>query len=1021
MPTDPIYSVEPGHLVQSIADPRRRGIVRRLGKVMAGHQYVDVFWQDTGATTSSRMSDLRVALDEPLSPFEQFVHGHLGSAADLQRLVTIERLKRDRPIRNNIHAFNASRTQFYAYQFKPLLKLLESPKHRLLIADEVGLGKTIEAGLILTELESRQDLRRVLVLAPANLRTKWKTELKTRFDAEFRVFGATELAEHVEERLERWDREQLRAIVSLETIRSPRLQAVLPELDVDLLIVDEAHHARNSATGVHRAVRAVAASAAAVLFLTATPIHLRTTDLFNLLNILDDDDFPDPITTDERLHANAGVLSAQRALASTPVQLGRALESLARLSESPWFATNALLQAVQVAIAGHLSPESRALTERERVDLQRDLAELSLLGHIVTRTKKRDVHHDAAIRRARAIPVPMYPGERLLYERVTTALQERLRDSAISSAWATTTPLRRLASSVHAMAEYYHDVLVRDDSLEEEDYDAVSGTDRAALSPEVVELVRDWPKDAPDSKYNALRQALAPGGEVASTEKIVVFATYRHTLAYLKRRLVADGVGVELLTSDVLLRDRTQVVERFRDDGAVRILLSSRVGSEGLDLQFASCVVNYDLPWNPMEVEQRIGRLDRIGQKSSRILILNLWHADTIEARILARLYERVNLFEFAMGDLEAILGEILPELHAVLFSPHLSEAEQEERVLHIEAVIRNRQAAQDDLDRESAELIGADDFFTDEVSRVQRQRRYVTEAQMARFVRDFLIARCPRSRLEPLSGGRRHRLHVDRALVECLQIEGHAGDALTIVGAAGNFVDLTLNQEEAYAHSSLDFVNVNHPLTQTIVSWSQQQSLPGACQLSVTTDAVPAGQYVLAVFKRFVRSARSYQELDAVLLNDRMHEVGDAESAERLLAEVVETGVDVEPPGFELEPAEAAAFADAAESVFDRRSQSLRSSLSQTNDAFLSRRTASIQRFFGRRLASERELLQRGITDQLSERYLRLRRGKIGKLEGDMKAKLAELDTQREVAIEHSQVVLAILSVRRLGDSNLE
>jgi SNF2 family DNA or RNA helicase len=159
--------------------------------------------------------------------------------AAFQRTMTLHRLVRDHPLRNNIYAFNASRTRFYPYQFKPLIKLLDSANHRLLICDEVGLGKTIEAGLILCELRARQDLRTVLVVCPSGLADKWKLELDRRFEEEFRIFRSRDLSDFLDEYEADPERKTLSGIVPLESLRSnavlERLEALTPSFDLVIL------------------------------------------------------------------------------------------------------------------------------------------------------------------------------------------------------------------------------------------------------------------------------------------------------------------------------------------------------------------------------------------------------------------------------------------------------------------------------------------------------------------------------------------------------------------------------------------------------------------------------------------------------------------------------------------------------------------------------------------------------------------------------------------------------------------
>ena len=156
-----------GDEVQSISDPNLIGTIVEICEFHADVQWYRVNFGPAGRPKKPEM-DLRPFVPAD-SPKDNLLKGNIDGYQEFQRLITYQRLLRDHPLRNNIYAFNASRTRFYPYQFKPLLKFLDSPKNRLLIADEVGLGKTIEAGLILTELKARQTIQKVLVVCPANL------------------------------------------------------------------------------------------------------------------------------------------------------------------------------------------------------------------------------------------------------------------------------------------------------------------------------------------------------------------------------------------------------------------------------------------------------------------------------------------------------------------------------------------------------------------------------------------------------------------------------------------------------------------------------------------------------------------------------------------------------------------------------------------------------------------------------------------------------------------------------------
>lgn len=325
--------------------------------------------------------------------------------------MTFQRLLRDLPLRNNIYAFNASRTRFYPYQFKPLLKFLDSPRQRLLVADEVGLGKTIEAGLVLTELRARQTIHRVLVVCPANLTQKWQIELKRRFGEGFTVLKKPDLLEFLEEYQHHPEDTHLNGIISMELIRRADLreplEAVAPGLD--LVVVDEAHHMRNP-NSQRKAGVLLSESSDAMLLLTATPIHLGNQNLYSLLNLLDRDEFPDFPSADHRFRRNEPIVKAQICLGQVPANITTAqglLEPLAAdgtVGKDPLYSQ--LMERME-AIAHQPMPdlESRRLLVRS----QRDLASLNLLGHILTRTRKREVQSLFPVRKA-------YPHSAALHE-----------------------------------------------------------------------------------------------------------------------------------------------------------------------------------------------------------------------------------------------------------------------------------------------------------------------------------------------------------------------------------------------------------------------------------------------------------------------------------------------------------------------------------------------------------------------------------------------------------------------------
>ena len=230
------------------------------------------------------------------------------------------------PLTDLLYAYEASRTQAEAYQFKPVLKFLDSPSSGILIADEVGLGKTIEAAIIHQELSVREPTGRVLVVCPAGLREKWKAELATRFDEQFQVLRRGDIAQDLQLYRDTGGSQPLKGIVGLETIRARNIQALYDEFQVtyDLVIIDEAHHLRTAGRLSNQIGERLSDLADHLVLLTATPLQTDRADLFNLLQFIDDTQFTTLADFEEQLAPNALLNAAIRALREIRRRFSRA-------------------------------------------------------------------------------------------------------------------------------------------------------------------------------------------------------------------------------------------------------------------------------------------------------------------------------------------------------------------------------------------------------------------------------------------------------------------------------------------------------------------------------------------------------------------------------------------------------------------------------------------------------------------------------------------------------------------------
>ncbi len=685
--------------------------------------------------------------------------GHLEAPETLRRHLAHVRLSGR--VSDMLYSLEATDTQFFAHQFKPVLKLLDSPTGHLLIADEVGLGKTIEAGLIWTELAARHRYGRLLVICPKALCDKWRMELSTKFDVDARIMGPADLQDALSNTFQQ--RRGFAAICGLPSVRprakrdresrpADRLADMVENIDafdmrVDLLIIDEAHHLRNPGTQSNATGRMFSAIARHVVMLSATPINLRSDDLHSLLRLVDPDTFRDPRALDGIIEANAPLIAARDAILSgAPIEKVRGM-----LDDS---AKHVLLKSSQQLAHLRLELDTTAgnMTEDRRAKLATHVESINLLANVVNRTRRRDVEEHRVVRDVKAWKANMVPIEQEVYERATRTILDYAEARGFPAGFLTVMPQRMLASCMPAALSHWRrnsGTIGIEDERDDDDDDDDDDRDDAPLKRELGWMAAALPNpaelEAVDTKFRAFVTAL--NGHLADhpSEKVVVFSTFLGTLDYLRRRLVAEGIRVAVLDSRV--QNRTELIGNFRTDPSIRALLSSEVGSEGIDLQFATAVINYDLPWNPMRVEQRIGRIDRLGQTAPKVTILNLMHRNTVDERIWDRLYERLKLCERALGGFEEVLGTEINGLEKDLLSGRLTEGEQQRRIDQTAQAIENVREHEERLEGDAAALIAHGDYVLREIREKRNGQRWISPEDIVDYLNLGL------GRLHPKSG----------------------------------------------------------------------------------------------------------------------------------------------------------------------------------------------------------------------------------------------------------------------------
>ncbi|MEQ8225767.1 MAG: SNF2-related protein, partial [Candidatus Eremiobacterota bacterium] len=479
---------------------------------------------------------------------------YLGRTLGFDTLITIEHNKIDE----------------MPHQLNVIKKVLKNMRGRALLADEVGLGKTIEAGVIMEELIARGLVRRVLIIPPAHITEQWKNEMKEKFNRDFLVFTASAYSPLI------LNREPFIIISINSAIRNNHVKEILLQQKWDLIIVDEAHYAKNRSTKKWNFLSLLSKNY--MLLLTATPLHNNLQELFNLITLIR---------------------------------------------------------------PGHLKDEKDFISKYiDKTDPRKpkNIHELKkLLSEVMVRTRRSSALVKFPQREARTIKIKASIEEQALYRDVTGFIKSLGSYNKQNYKFHMMNLQQRLTSSPVAVAESINNLknsnslVFRPVDLNNLDdfYKRAKAIQQPVKALHLYKLVKDLNK------------------------KVVVFTDHVATQNYLLNFLNNNDIKCSLYKGSQ--KDKLKALVNFSEDTTV--LIVSQVGAEGLNLHsYSHVVVNYDLPWNPMKLEQRIGRLQRIGQKK-KVLVYNFSLEGTIEDFILDILEKKVKLFELAIGQIDLILG----------------------------------------------------------------------------------------------------------------------------------------------------------------------------------------------------------------------------------------------------------------------------------------------------------------------------------------------------------------------------
>ena len=641
-------------------------------------------FSSTGAASTANVpeADLRpLAMTDPL---ERFRAGEIGSTKRyLLRQVTQQ--YRMQNLQDDLVSLGQSQVDIQPHQVSVVHKVISNYPHRFLLCDEVGLGKTIEAGMALKELRARGGVQRVLAIVPPNLVRQWQFEMRTKFNEPFAVLNTATV-------------NNLRAngyhgnpfahpdysnvLCSSKWVSNRRWKDLCTEAYWDLIILDEAHHARSypdgTTTALYRLVRDLAPEEhpqRMMLFLTATPMQLHAHELYSLVEILDPTIFPSEEDFEQHRRATPG--------------LSRLVESLShRVFPVPGQDEEETAQTVE-QVAQWLEMDAREVRDSlsagqdELQKIADRLADKHRLSEVLIRNRKALVGGFMP-RTAFRWEVDLSPEERIALQAVEDYVRFGYQFAADTNANAIgflMVIFQKLAAS--SIAAIRQSLLKRREKVQAKSAassaspdDMEEMLDDDSNASEVVEMgatIADRTSEElllldnaiaalndvgeNDSKARVLVDRLEGLFQEQPDEKVIVFTQFRETQRHLEELFTGRGWEVNVFHGAMNAGAKDRAIEQFKKSSGSQVLICTEAGGEGRNLQFCHFLVNYDLPWNPMKVEQRIGRIDRIGQ-TQPISIFNLWVKDTVEERVLDILENRIRLFEETVGGLDPILGD---------------------------------------------------------------------------------------------------------------------------------------------------------------------------------------------------------------------------------------------------------------------------------------------------------------------------------------------------------------------------
>lgn len=675
-------------------------------------------------------------------------------------------------------------------------RILKMPRIRFLIADDPGAGKTIMAGLIIKELKIRNLVKRILVVVPGHLKDQWRREMKERFEESFTVIDRAAIDALYAENI--WSKES-QAITSLDFIKQEDIITSLAASDFDLVIVDEAHKLSAYQYGdkVHRTARyrvgqVLSHQSEHLIFLTATP-HRGDSDNFRLfLDLLN-----------EGFFATNELLEESIVNKDNPLFIRRIKEDLRDFDGTPLF------------LPRHVTTSFFSLESDDERELYNDLSQYveHQYNRALSRDKKRNVAFALVILQRR-FASSIYAVLQSLIRR-----KKRLNDLLEGAN-------ERITSPRSFDSDDYDEMSEEDRWKEEEIWETLSvAENRDELKDEIKtieSLIRQCQKiidEEKEVKIKELKKALSELESIypdKEDQKILIFTESKDTLDYLEGKIKAWGYSCNVIHGGMKLEERILAEKTFKQE--TQVLIATEAAGEGINLQFCHLMINYDLPWNPNRLEQRMGRVHRYGQRKE-VYIINLVAEDTREGKVFAALLRKLEDIKGALGPDKVFdcLGDLMYETN---LSQILTEVAANARDVN-EVIAEMTRALDDDyvagVKESLSESLATRNIDYTQIKELEikaREQRLIPE-----YTEHFF-----RKAIEKAGGKIIDRkdgmLSMESIPLAIRRISKDDSFRKSFGELLKAYRKFTFDKSEAFKNPDAEFVSLGHPLFEAVMAW---------------------------------------------------------------------------------------------------------------------------------------------------------------------------------------------------------